>query len=82
MEKKQWKGWKVLAIIFIILFILENLWVGYGFYIIRQEERKITECYYDVCEDYPEAELVGNVCFCYDYDLMGNFVVVDTEIMK
>jgi hypothetical protein len=68
------KGWRTIAIIFIILFILENLLIAYGLYLINKEEKMIKECYYDICEEYPDASLNGDICTCYDYDLFGNLV--------
>ena len=75
-------NWKVIAIIFMTLFILETAWIGLGWWLIVQEENQTNECYYNICADYPEALYESNVCYCYDYDLLGEFVVVETEYMK
>ena len=74
--------WKTIAIIFIVLFILENLWIGYGLYLIDKDEDRINECYYEICKEYPDAWYEADVCSCYDYDLLGTLVVVEQEYMK
>ena len=74
--------WKTIAIIFIVLFILETAWICLGWYILITEENKTNECYYNVCSDYPEATYESGVCTCYDYDLMGEFIPVKTQLIK
>lgn len=75
-------GWKILAIVFICLFIVENLFIGWGYSLVIEEEQKMNECYYDICEDYAEAEFVDNVCGCYSYDFeAGEYVLEKTETM-
>ncbi len=71
-------GWKITAIIFIVLFILETIsFVGlmmWGAAILNEESEKETECIYNVCsgaegyiyDDYYE------ICECY----------IDGEIVK
>jgi len=69
--------WKVTAIVFIVLFLALlsfNIW---GYYLITQETKDTIECYYDVCEGYPEAYFDAGVCTCYDYGEDGNFKIVD-----
>jgi len=58
--------WKVLAIIFIVLFVLETAFMIYAVTIAVQDENKTLECYYDVCSDYPDAYYEDKVCSCYD----------------
>jgi len=80
-------GWKVIAIIFILLFVLETitviwitLWAINSSY---EELNNQNYCYYDFCSKYPYAEIdENNVCFCYDYDLIGDLIIVDTKIIK
>lgn len=73
------KHWKTLAIIFMVLFLLENLFFGWSLYLVNQEEKNINDCYYNTCNEYPEATFEENVCTCYDYDLMGSLIVAKTE---
>ena len=73
--------WKVTAIIFIVLFILENLFFGWMYYLAIQEEDNTRICLWDVCEEYPDAVYEDNVCYCYDYDLLGNVVIAKSEVM-
>jgi len=75
-------NWKIIAIIFIILFTIETLWISYGLYLIQKEEAQVNECYYNICSDYPEAQVQNNVCFCYELDLLGEYVIAKTEVIK
>lgn len=79
MEKTTWK---TIAIIFIALFILENLFITWTVLETNKEIEKTNVCYYDVCSEYPEAMYEYDLCTCYDYDLLGDLVVVKTEYMK
>ena len=74
--------WKVLAIIFATLFILETLFIVWGIAIVNQEEQAKEECYYDVCAEYVDADIDGNVCYCYDYDVLGELMVAKTSLIK
>lgn len=69
MEKKMnKKHWKILAIIFIFLFIVENMYIGYGFHLLAQEVENTNLCYYDICGEYEQASYEDNVCICYSVD--------------
>ena len=76
------KKWKVLAIIFMILFALlltfNILAVAYVNYDTKQQNI----CYYDICSGYPDAYYLDHVCTCYEYDVIGNLVVSKSEYMK
>ncbi len=67
-EQKKVNGWKVTAIIFIILFSLQVLVTIWGLVLIQVEEDKIDECYYDICEDYADYFFYEDFCYCYDTD--------------
>ncbi len=81
--KMEKKGWKITAIIFIVLFILETIsvvgLVMWGAAILNEEYEKESECIYNVCSGaetyiYYEYE---EVCECYiDHEL------VKSEYMK
>jgi len=79
MEKQ---GWKTLAVVIITLFVLENLFISWAMVSSYQDGVKLNECYYDICSDYPEATLESNVCFCYDLDMLGEYKIAKTEIIK
>lgn len=81
-ENKKTNKWKVVAIIFIILFTLETLMIIWGTILIQEEEEKTAECYYDICEDYPEAYFLDDYCYCYDYDQTGELDLVLMEYME
>ena len=76
------ENWKVIAIVFIILFILENSFFGWALWVDAELTADTNECYYDICADYPDAQLIGSVCTCYDKDLMGNSVAATTKVIK
>ena len=75
-------NWKIIAIIFICLFVSETAFMVWGLILVNQEEANINQCYYEICSEYPQAELEGDVCYCYDYDLLGDYVLVKTELIK
>lgn len=81
-EGKLTNRWKIIAILFIILFLVENLFIVWTYYVGLQEENKVIDCYYDICGDYPEAYYESDVCICYDYDVMGELVIAKTEIIR
>jgi hypothetical protein len=62
-----WKGWKVLAIIFIILFILETSFIIWGINLATDEENRKSECAYNTCKDYDAFfyEPTSQICYCY-----------------
>ena len=76
------KTWKILAIVFMSLFILETAWMCWGYYIYYDELDKTNICYYDICENYPQAYYMENVCECYEVGVLGDFEVVKQEYMK
>jgi len=59
--------WKLVAIIFIIMFVLETLllvaWWSYGSKAIDQDN----ECAFNVCKLYDayQVDYINNVCYCY-----------------
>jgi len=74
-------GWKITAIVFISLFFgLLSLMI-YGYYIANEEIKDTNICYYEICEENPEALLQDGICYCYDYDNLNNLIVVNTKIM-
>jgi len=78
MEKK---GWKITAITFIVLFTLLVSWIVLGLIIIEKEANEQRHCFYDICEEYPDADYFDKVCTCYDYDNLGYLVVTKTEVI-
>lgn len=74
--------WKILAITsWILLLVLVALAI-WGMIDAKKEVERTTLCYYDICEEYPDALVESNVCFCYDYDVLGNLMIAKTEIMR
>ncbi len=60
--------WKTIAIIFIILFVLETLFLIYAFNLANRIVSNENECLYNVCADY-EAYFYDDydeVCYCYE----------------
>jgi hypothetical protein len=64
MEKK---GWKVVAIIFVILFIVETLGICYMYNIGVKAINKESECATNICYNngYNSYTLEGDVCGCW-----------------
>lgn len=75
-------NWKIVAIIFILLFVAETFFMIWSVMYSNSEEEKTLICYYDVCEEYPDAWYENNLCTCYDYDVLGDLIPVDWEIIK
>ena len=80
MEKSTWK---ILTIILLVILIVENAFMIIGYLMIQEEQEKRVMCYYNICSDYPDAEydVDYNVCYCYDYYVLGNYVIDKTEYM-
>lgn len=74
-------NWKTIAIVFIILFTLETSIFVISVVSVMNEDKKIMECFYDVCEEYPEADYDEGLCTCYDYDVLGEFYPAKYEVM-
>jgi len=74
-------NYKILAIVFIALFLVENIFFGWAYYSTYQQNKKTNICFYDICEQYPEATYDNEICTCYDYDVLGNFVQVKTKYL-
>ena len=72
-------GWKITAIVFIILFILQTLLFGllimWGIDSIEKEET----CIYNVCDGYDSYAFddYSNLCYCYE-----NHEVVKQEYIR
>jgi len=73
--------WKTIAIIFLTLFILETAYCIWAVSAYYTEVENTNVCYYEFCKEYPEADYIGGVCRCYDYDLMGNIKPIDWKVM-
>lgn len=63
-------AWKILAIIFIVLFILETLLVIWLFNLGAESLEKEKDCAQIVCQDYDSYyyDDYGEVCYCYSGD--------------
>ena len=78
------KKWKIIAIVFICLFVVENSILIYDYISsVRKDNLKMT-CFYEICEGYADAWLdeKTNLCYCYDYDNLGQLVVSKEKWMK
>lgn len=73
--------WKVLAIIFFSLFMIETIFWLWMVKITINEENKILDCYYEICGDYPDASYENKICTCYDYDVIGDLIPSKYEVM-
>ena len=76
--KNKINGWKITAIIFIIIFILQtSFWIWLVLDSNDQKE-KTAICYYDICEGYLVSSFEYNFCKCYNFD-NGEYVLEKTE---
>jgi len=74
-------NWKKLAIILMVIVFLETGYGVFSIFIYNREVRRTQECYYEICEEYPQALYQENVCFCYGYDMLGGLEVQETKLM-
>lgn len=58
------QGWKIIAIVFVALFIFENLFIFYNLGIVVEQKQEMNECQYEICEGYDESVYEDNVCKC------------------
>lgn len=65
--------WKVIGIVFMTMFILENLFFAWILYDAGQDEKETAYCYYDVCEGSYDAYLLDGVCTYYELDVLGEY---------
>ena len=75
-------SWKILAIVMIVIVVAETGLIGFFYYIGNQEIEKQNMCYYDICSGSADALYEDNVCFCYDYDVLGQLAISKTYYMK
>ena len=74
--------WKTTAIVFMTLFLLLLAFNVWSVSLVFEDEALTNECYYDICEQYPNAWQEDAVCYCYDYNEYGEEEVVKTKYMK
>lgn len=65
-----------------VLFIVENIFLGWGYYLLIEEERSTNNCLWNICGEYIDASYDAGVCLCYDYDLLGDLVVAKTQYIE
>jgi len=60
-------GWKVIAIIFILLFLVETTAFIFVFYIGNQYVKQKETCNYNICLNYDAFyfDSSTNICYCY-----------------
>ncbi len=77
------RGWRTTAIILLILFGILAVATIISLHQDAQQVKNQNICFYDVCNNYPDAyyDSDSQVCSCYDYDVLGNEQVVYTEYM-
>ncbi len=79
-------GWKVLGIVFLTLFIIENAtilwWVNDTIEESDNEYLLEIECLYDFCSGNEQAYYENGVCECYDLDLYGFEILNKSVYLK
>ena len=76
------EGWKVLAIILMVIFFLEIVFFGFVVVSVFADDELIKECYYEICDGYDEVVYEDGVCYCYELDELGGYIPVVSEVMK
>jgi len=72
-------NWKALAIVLIAIQIIQICFVVWSVQSINHEEEQMNECYYNVCKDYPQADIQEGVCSCYYFDeVSGEYELSET----
>ena len=71
--------WRTLAIIMIVLFLGLSAYVCWGVYLVVEDEKVKQVCYYDICEEYPDAYYAENLCTCYSIDEYGEYEIAKSE---
>ena len=74
-------NWKLIAIIFITLFTIENMFMMYGFYLIEKDDDNSKICFWEICEDYVDADYIDGVCKCYEENMFGSLVIGESEVL-
>ncbi len=69
MEKKNSDIWRIIAIVFIVLFIVETSLLIWAFSVANEETEKENSCI-DICEQFDEVDYYNyysdrGVCECY-----------------
>ena len=75
-------NWKIIAIVFIVLFILETIYLSWAVIYVVKEESNTKECYYEICGDYQDAYYFEKVCTCYNYDDADELYIAKEKFMK
>lgn len=75
-------GWKIMAIIELVLLIVGIGFLWLSLHIANQEVEKQNICYYDLCGEYIDAWYSENICYCYEEDVLGTLVVAKSQYMK
>jgi hypothetical protein len=68
--KEKRNGWKTIAIVFILLFVIESVYFIWAYNLGSEMITNDYNCAYDICADYPSYsydEYTKN-CLCYNRD--------------
>ena len=74
--------WKFIAMLFIILFVIENLILLFAFQSINREQQNANLCEYRICEGYFDYEFSDGVCYCYEYNNVGELGIYKEELVE
>tara|TARA_R100000789_G_scaffold30675_1_gene34368 strand:+ start:84 stop:326 length:243 start_codon:yes stop_codon:yes gene_type:complete len=77
-------GWKVTAIIFIIITILFSAFMVLSISLYNEEQEFTNECYYNICEDYNDAyyDVWERTCTCYNINYDGEYSVEKVKYLS
>ena len=74
--------WKLIAIVFIIITLLETALIIWSISTYYDDLEKSNICYYEICINNTDAYYESGVCYCYDYNLLGELDIVKTKLIK
>jgi len=64
-------GWKITSIVFMLLFVIETIYLIWAFNASTEYYERESECAYNICEVGTEHEafaydVYGEICYCYN----------------
>jgi hypothetical protein len=79
MNKQKTNGWKITAVIFIILFVLENVGIVVLMFYVQDDFDREYECVYNVCSGYEAYNYYDfeGLCECYNEGVLEHIEYIE-----
>lgn len=67
-KNKTGKGWKILAIVLLVILVLENAFILWGVSLVNKDTANEKECMLNICQDYSSYyyNVDQQMCSCYE----------------